>query len=221
MSATPSVGSLGHPEVRTIATANRTKGHFFRRRKKIIKPRQQLKLACFVVVFLLVYSLVFGLAIFYPLAMELHGSAGTGDQARVAFVILGLHETIWPALGFVLVLSFIGTILFSHRVAGPIFRLEKAVADFVRGDFKKIRLRKSDEFKEIEDSVNRLAEYLGNVQSLDTEFHDHLKENLSRLSRMLEDGAQQQGSAQARALVEALIAELENKAHAFTLEQEA
>ena len=92
--------------------------------------------------------------------------------------------------------------------------------NFVRGDFKTIRLRKSDEFKEIEGSVNRLAEYLGDVQSLDTEFHDHLKKNLSRLSRMLKDGTQQ-GSVQARALVEALIAELESKAHAFTLKQEA
>jgi len=220
MDTTPAVESFGRPKGRTMTTTNIKKTKFFRRRKKIIKPRQQLKLACFVVVFLLVYSLVFGLAIFYPLAMELRGPATTADHARVAVIILGLHETIWPALGFVLVLSFIGTILFSHRVAGPIYRLERAVEDFVRGDFKTIRLRKSDEFKEIEVSVNKLARYLGTVQALDAAFHDYLKKTLSQLAGMLKGGTQQ-GSAQALAVVEALVAELDSKTNAFTLKQEA
>jgi HAMP domain-containing protein len=138
----------------------------------------------------------------------------------VAVVILGLHETIWPALGFVLILSFIGTVFFSHRVAGPIYRLEKAVDDFVRGDFKPIHLRKSDEFKEIEASVNRLARYLGTVQALDAAFHDHLKKTLSQLAKMLKGDTQQDG-ARALAVVEALVAELDSKTNAFALKQEA
>ena len=93
MDTTPAVESFGQPEGRNITTTHVKKTKFFRRRKKIIKPRQQLKLASFVVLFLLVYSLVFGLAILYPLAMELRGSATTADHARVAVVILGLHET--------------------------------------------------------------------------------------------------------------------------------
>jgi hypothetical protein len=220
MNTTTAGESLGQLEGRPIASNGIKRTAFFRRRKKIIKPRQQLKLACFVVIFLLVYSLVFGLAIFYPLAMALREPATVGQHARAAVVILGLHETIWPALGFVLCLSFVGTILFSHRIAGPIYRLERAVEDFVRGDFKPIRLRKSDEFKEIEDSVNSLARYLGMVQELDAAFHDHVKRTLSQLAETLKGGTQQD-SAQALAVVQALVAELDCKTNAFTLRQEA
>ena len=114
--------------------------------------------------------------------MELQGSATTGDGGRVALVILGLHKTIWPAMIFVLVLSFLGTILFSHRVAGPIYRLEKAAEDVVKGNFNRIRLRKNDEFKEIETTVNQIVDYLNHIKTLDAQFHSNVSDNLKKLS---------------------------------------
>lgn len=188
----------------------------FRRRKKLIKPKHQLKLACFVVIFLLIYSLIFGLAIFYPLAAELRGPGGVEDQARVAFVVLGLHETIWPALVFVLALSFVGTILFSHRVAGPIYRLEKAVEQFLRGDFSgRIRLRKTDEFKEIETVVNGLAEFLDSAKSSDERFHADVRKKLSTISAMLDNEGVPKDEKLLN-LVNELILKLDAQPHAFT-----
>jgi methyl-accepting chemotaxis protein len=177
-------------------------------------------LACFVVIFLLIYTFVFGTAIFYPLAMELRGSATIGEEGRAALVILGLHNTIWPAMLFVLVLSFVGTILFSHRIAGPIYRLERAAEDFVKGDFKRIRLRKKDEFKEIEISVNKIADYLNNVQVSDSQFHLHISDNLSQVSTMLENKTEH-SIEEVQELVNEIIEELRSKPHAFTLNQEA
>jgi len=187
----------------------------FRRRKKIIKPRYQLKLACFVVIFLLLYSVVFGFAIFYPLAAELRGPGVVEDQARAAFVVLGLHETLWPALAFVLILAFIGTILFSHRVAGPIYRLEKAVDAFLRGDFtERIRLRKTDEFKEIESVVNRLSSFLDGAKTADERFHAELREKLFAISAMLEAKAKGEDDTLKNQINE-LILKLDAQPHAF------
>jgi HAMP domain-containing protein len=218
MSATRTVNTVCQPDRTDALKANAVKSKRFRRRKKIIKPKYQLKLACFVVVFLLIYSLVFGTAIFLPLAMELHESVTVEEGGRAALVVLRLHEAIWPALGFVLVLSFLGTILFSHRFVGPIYRLERAAEDFVKGKFKRIRLRKNDEFKEIEISVNKMADYLNSVQTSGSRLHSDMLENLYQLSEMVRDNKYSREDA--IQLMDEIIVELATKPNAFTLTKE-
>ena len=220
MSSTHTVDSVYHPNNPKVLHVHSSKSTKFRRRKKIVKPGHQLKLACFVMIFLLIYTLVFGTAIFYPLAMELQGSATIGEQGQAALVILGLHKTIWPAMLFVLVLSFVGTILFSHRIAGPIYRLERATENFLKGDFKRIRLRKKDEFREIETSVNQIADYLNTIQALDSQLHAHMRDNLSKVSRMLENKTKE-NVKKIHELLSETIEELDSKPHAFTLSHEA
>jgi methyl-accepting chemotaxis protein len=219
MSANHTVDTVYQPDRTTVPGVKTARGKRFRRHKSIVKPAYQLKLACFVVIFLLIYTLIFGTAIFYPLAMDLRGAATIEEGGPAAIVILGLHKTMWPALLFVLVLSFIGTILSSHRVAGPIFRLERAADDFVKGDFKRIRLRKTDEFQEIGVSVNKIANYLNEVQASDSQFHSHISDNLSQVSKMLENNAEH-SIEQVRGLMDEIIKELGSKPHAFTLNQE-
>lgn len=192
------------------------KHQFFRRRKMLIKPRYQLRLAFSTVFFLFVYSVVFGTTIFYPLATELYSSASLEDRARVAFVVLGLHERIWPALLIISVLVFIGMILLSQRVAGPVYRLERAIEEFLNGNFtERMRLRKHDVFKEIETMTNRLAEYLEKAKSLDSRLHADLRENLSILSTMLKT-KDLSGSEEARKIVDGLIEKLDSQPDAFS-----
>lgn len=60
-----------------------------------------------------------------------------------------------------LVLSFLFGIIYSHKLAGPIYRIEKSVLQLINGsrDFK-IKLRKGDEFQKLAETINRLIEYL-------------------------------------------------------------
>jgi HAMP domain-containing protein len=151
----------------------------YRRTKKLIKPRLQLKLALFGVLFLYIITLVFGISVFFPLAMELYSSENLEDQGRIAMVVLELHDKIWVPLSMISFLIFVGIILYSHRIAGPIYRLEKTVEQFIAGNFKeRMRLRKKDELKEIEPIINNLAQYLETVKSLDASFHEKIKEKL-------------------------------------------
>jgi signal transduction histidine kinase len=49
------------------------------------------------------------------------------------------------------------TILISHRVAGPLFRIQRTIDDVVRGeDVQDIKLRKKDELKGLAAKVNEL-----------------------------------------------------------------
>ncbi|MBN1114078.1 MAG: HAMP domain-containing protein [Oligoflexia bacterium] len=77
------------------------------------------------------------------------------DQKKIALYLV--------ALSFMLVsfLFFIGIIV-THRMAGPIMVMRRKIIDLRNGDFSaRVHLRKGDEFKELADSFNEMAEHLG------------------------------------------------------------
>lgn len=154
----------------------------FRRRNKIIKPRFQLKMAASAVVFVIMYSLVLGGAMFYPLAVEYSATANTDDKARLAFSALKIHENLWPALFCMSILVFLGTILFSHRIAGPMYRFERTVEKLAEGNFSiRTKLRNRDEFLEFAGLLNNLAVSLENRQAEESFFRNECKELLNQL----------------------------------------
>ena len=60
---------------------------------------------------------------------------------------------IFPVIFVIMTFS----IVFSHRIAGPIYRLEKTLDRLISGeDVETIRLRKSDALKELVEKVNSL-----------------------------------------------------------------
>lgn len=57
----------------------------------------------------------------------------------------------------VIVVIAITVIIFSHRIAGPLYHIEKKLNDIIQGvDSGPIRLRKGDELKEVADLFNKL-----------------------------------------------------------------
>ena len=158
----------------------------FRRRKKVINPKFQLQLAGAAVIFLLLYSFVLGAAIFYPLAAEYASSSDSLYKTQLAFTALKVHESLWPALITISALAFIGTVLFSHRIAGPIYRFEKTVETLATGNFNiRIKLRKRDEFHDFADKINALAEYLNKRETEEQSFRCDCEQLLKQMSQMI------------------------------------
>lgn len=57
-----------------------------------------------------------------------------------------------------LVILFLGLLL-SHRIAGPIFRLEKDLEEIAEGNFnRRITFRKKDEMRSVADKINKLLD---------------------------------------------------------------
>lgn len=88
-------------------------------------------------------------------------AAGFGqDPAKVRFTTL-----VWPALILALGLNLILAVLFllrySLRIAGPAFRLERALRELGAGDHTlRVRLRPGDELQNLASTVNLVAEAL-------------------------------------------------------------
>jgi signal transduction histidine kinase len=76
------------------------------------------------------------------------------DRFLLALPVVGLIA------GIFLILSLLFGILYSHRLAGPIYRIEKTILQLINGarNFK-VKLRKRDEFKKLAETLNKLIGY--------------------------------------------------------------
>lgn len=58
-------------------------------------------------------------------------------------------------------ITFFISIFLSHRIAGPLYKLRKALADVARGNLdQKIVFRKNDHFMELQDQFNDMVQHL-------------------------------------------------------------
>jgi nitrate/nitrite-specific signal transduction histidine kinase len=178
------------------------------RKKIIVKPGFQLKIALKLTIYILIYSLVMGFVIFYPLYHDLSSAVSLEEQTKASSMILYLHKRIWPGLLTLAVLAGIQTLFSSHRVAGPMYRFEKMANELIRGNYAaRVRIRKTDEFKEMARLLNYLAEGLEISRTGDGQFYTDVKTRLETISAMLEaEGAEYPDDV--KRLIQALVNEL-------------
>jgi methyl-accepting chemotaxis protein len=187
-----------------------------KRRRFLIKPAYQLKIALILVISILAYSIVLGFILFYPLFQELQSVVGIEERARVAATVIYLHTRLWPGVFIIAALVGVHVIIFSHRFFGPIYRFEQTLNGFLSGDFsQRIKLRRHDNLKEVQDVINRLAGYLEGTKSRDLEFRTAVKEQLKEVKAMLgpEENTMANGAYK---IIHELITGLESDRDAFT-----
>lgn len=67
-----------------------------------------------------------------------------------------------PAIAVIVIIS----IIFSHRIAGPIYNIERKLDGVIQGDDTGfIHLRKGDELKELADKINKLISLVRNAET--------------------------------------------------------
>lgn len=133
-----------------------------RRRSYVSKPNFQLKLTIvFMLVVTIVANLVGGICYLFisekvaeVLAKNPEAFAGI-DMADVARFLV---PRILLAEAISLCIVFILSILITHTIAGPVYRLEQTSKGIATGDLSIItRLRPRDEFKELADAFNEMV----------------------------------------------------------------
>lgn len=132
-----------------------------RRKGRLVDRQFQIGLAWRM---LLVFLLLFLTGIFLVFAPSMLGLLAGGtveslEPAATEFLIL--HRRIWPAVVVVLFGMFAYTIVVSHRIAGPVYRINEVLRKMIRGEFPaRVTFRKGDYFQETADLLETLSKTL-------------------------------------------------------------
>jgi hypothetical protein len=135
-----------------------------KRKTKLLQPRLQLKLVgsflglCALA--LLLQFLVFGMRLSELASIMPDGSYLTAYKSEL------MVETLLFSFGLLLPTCFAVGILITHRIAGPVHRLEDHLKRIARGEeVGRCRLRKGDNLQDLCERVNDAVEYLRSERS--------------------------------------------------------
>ena len=108
-----------------------------------------------------------------------------------------LLDLLWPVLSICLVGTIIFTFFFSlivsHRMAGPVYRMRQILAEMAQGDLSRpeSRLRRKDEFKQLLTDINNVrVRWRSRIQELQMACRELgkdgiKKQNLNRISEIV------------------------------------
>ena len=132
-----------------------------RRKTRLADRRFQFGLAWRMLLVFLLFFLAGVLLVFAPSVIGLVTGADLAELEPAAEEFLILHRRIWPAVLFVLAGVFLYTLILSHRIAGPIHRINKVLEMMLRGEYpESITLRKGDHFQKTAELLERLSQQI-------------------------------------------------------------
>ena len=134
----------------------------YKRRQYFIIPGLQLRFARFVVVFVFISCILTALVVFYTTFMMLGSKlADVYPQGRLAVIFKSAHLVFLLNMFVLLPIIFCFSIMFSHRVAGPLPKIYETLRQIGRGDFRvNLILRDRDELKDLAEEINQMAKNL-------------------------------------------------------------
>jgi len=134
----------------------------FKRKQYIIAKRFQLKYAGVILSLMFITAGCCAYIVYYT-AMILLGEklANVYPQGHLAAIMNLVNFRILVSMLVVSPIVVCLGIYLSHKIAGPLFRIERVLDDMSKGDLsERIRLRKGDEMVSLANSVNRLTDSL-------------------------------------------------------------
>ncbi len=160
----PNVNSTGIAESQQEAVTIR----FFRRRKFIVNRRLQYRLLAISLSYATFFACSIGVFLFTPLIIQLRSLDPTSaDASQSALRFLYLHTNYWPAAIISFSIIAVHSIITSHKVAGPLYRLSLVFNAIKRGWIPKpIQLRKGDYLQAEMEQLNQM------IGSLRTRFEE-------------------------------------------------
>lgn len=140
--------------------------HRFRRRRNVlVNPRFQLPLAFWIGCLAGLFSLGWIAASYYPLRQAILTMADFPERAKLVSVLDEIQRTLLLAALAVALMAALLAIHASHRIAGPLYRLQQTLKAMTEGDFsQQVEFRKMDTLKEFQSLVNLLGERMARLK---------------------------------------------------------
>lgn len=137
------------------------------RRVAWIHPKFQLRYCYILVTCGLGFSLISGVFSYTFLRFVVIDLIGNNSQLLDQFLIPFLVTFSTVSLAFASFLFMIGKQL-SHRIVGPVYAFEKFLNSYIDGHYYELKLRKGDEFQELEALAEKIAKELKVINEVKT-----------------------------------------------------
>lgn len=133
----------------------------FRRRNYFIKKKFQIDFSIKFLI-IIVIEAVLAIGLFLYISKGTLTTGYLGSELKIA----GTSDFFLPMLlfsnliivGATGIIGIAALIFLSHRLAGPLYRFEKTLADLSKGNLaQRFKLREKDQFMELQNSINELA----------------------------------------------------------------
>ena len=134
----------------------------FKRTRYLISTRFQLRYVSLILLFMLLTAVICSYVVYYTGMMLLAEKlANVYPQGRVVSIVNAVNLRILFSMALITPLVVIVGIYISHKIAGPIYRMEKFLTDMSSGNLTtRIVLRQGDELVGMADKMNELSNNL-------------------------------------------------------------
>src|SRR3989338_11238277 len=157
-----------------------------RRRRYIIRKSLQFRYIGLIFGLALIASIVTGWTVFAT-GWHFFGEklASVYPQGRLIYVLRATNLALARNLLLISPLIFILGLLFSHRIAGPVYRIGKTLRDISKGNLGlRIRLREGDELVDLAYMINNLVEAFNKSVISDKEIAAKIEKDLEEIKRL-------------------------------------
>jgi len=133
-----------------------------RRRTYFIEKEFQIKFIGIIVLFMFIIAGFSAFTTYYCTWMVLGEKlANVYPQGRLVAILRKANFMFLTRVLMVTPLVIFLAMRLSHRIAGPIYRLKKSLKEVAEGNYGlRIRLRKTDELKDVAEAINKVVELL-------------------------------------------------------------
>lgn len=123
------------------------------RKTYIVDPKVQYKIVFFLGGIALICACIIMVVTYNQLVKYSPVVEGSGDFVRDTIIRVAI------VVGVMIVYFVIAGVVLTHRVAGPIFKLQEELKKYLNGEeIPPITFRKDDEFQELPALINRIIE---------------------------------------------------------------
>lgn len=159
----------------------------FRRRKYLIKKGLQFRYIGIVFVLAVLASIVTGYTVFAT-GWTLLGEklANVYPQGRLLYVFKAVNLALIRNLLLASPFVFLLALFFSHKIAGPVYRIEKSINEIARGNLGlRISLRRGDELQDLAEMINVMTERFKNTIILSKEADAQIQKGLDDIRKAI------------------------------------
>jgi HAMP domain-containing protein len=141
------------------------------RREKILVNKQVQVIFTGVTLFFLLVIIIItaGITYFITFNTLISQLISIKSVVNISSILNKLHTTLLIRLicmgALLIILVFYLEVRFLHRIVGPLVRIERALREISEGkDIEPIKIRKTDYYQSLADSVNKLIDYIKTIK---------------------------------------------------------